>query len=38
MKITRPGRDAKANPIEEVTVAVEADDDFGLQTSNCTIP
>lgn len=31
VKITRPGRDFKATPIEEVTVAVEAKDDFGLK-------
>ena len=31
IKITRPGRDSKASPIEEVTVQVEAKDDFGLQ-------
>ena len=30
VKIDRPGRDAKVNPIEEVTVAVNAEDDFGL--------
>jgi len=30
VKIDRPGRDAKANPIEEVTVTVNAEDDFGL--------
>ncbi len=30
VKIVRPGRDARVNPIEEVTVAVEASDDFGL--------
>jgi hypothetical protein len=30
VKITRPGRDAKVNPIEEVTIAVSAEDDFGL--------
>ncbi|MGD0300251.1 MAG: hypothetical protein ABSE86_24435 [Bryobacteraceae bacterium] len=30
VKITRPGRDAKVNPIEEVTVEVSAEDDFGL--------
>lgn len=30
VKIIRPGRDAKANPIEEVAVAVSAEDDFGL--------
>jgi hypothetical protein len=28
--ITRPGRDARVNPIEEVTVNVEGTDDFGL--------
>ena len=31
VKITRPGRDFRASPIEEVTVAVEAKDDFGLK-------
>src|SRR5215467_1859733 len=31
VKIARPGRDFKATPIEEVTVAVEAKDDFGLK-------
>ena len=31
VRIVRPGRDAKVNPIEEVTVAVEAHDDFGLR-------
>jgi hypothetical protein len=30
VRITRPERDAKVNPIEEVTVAVEGQDDFGL--------
>src|SRR6267154_1080063 len=30
VKISRPGRDAKVNPIEEVTIAVNAEDDFGL--------
>jgi hypothetical protein len=30
VKIDRPGRDAKVNPIEEVTVAVSATADFGL--------
>ncbi len=30
VKITRPGRDAKVNPIEEVTIAVNAEDDFAL--------
>ena len=38
IKITRPGRDFKASPIEEVTVAVEAKDDFGLKESSCTTP
>ncbi|MGH9665309.1 MAG: hypothetical protein ACRD9L_12880, partial [Bryobacteraceae bacterium] len=28
--ITRPGRDAKVNPISEVTLAADAEDDFGL--------
>jgi hypothetical protein len=31
VRITRPGRDFRASPIEEVTVAVEAKDDFGLK-------
>jgi len=31
VRITRPGRDAKVNPIEEVTVTVNAHDDFGLR-------
>src|SRR3954451_12551354 len=31
VKITRPGRDFKASPIEEVTVAIDAKDDFGLK-------
>ncbi len=31
VKITHPGSDAKVSPIEEVTVAVEANDDFALQ-------
>jgi len=30
VKITRPGRDVKVNPIEEVTMTVTAADDFGL--------
>ena len=30
VRITRPGRDARVNPIEEVTVAVDGQDDFGL--------
>ncbi|MFB3778111.1 MAG: hypothetical protein ACE141_10885 [Bryobacteraceae bacterium] len=31
VSLTRPGRDAKVSPIEEVTVAVEGGDDFGLR-------
>src|SRR5436190_14355331 len=31
VRIRKPGRDAKANPVEEVPVQIEADDDFGLQ-------
>ena len=31
VSISRPGRDFKVNPIEEVTVRVEAQDDFALQ-------
>lgn len=31
VRIARPGRDARVTPIEEVTVAVEAADDFGLR-------
>jgi hypothetical protein len=31
IRIARPGRDARVSPIEEVTVEVEAADDFGLQ-------
>jgi hypothetical protein len=31
VKITRPGRDYRASPIEEVTVGVDAKDDFGLK-------
>ena len=31
VQIARPGRDFKVNPIEEVTVRVEAEDDFALQ-------
>ncbi len=30
VKLTRPGRDYKASPIEEVSVSVDAKDDFGL--------
>ena len=32
IKMTRPGRDYKASPIEEVAVQVEAKDDFGLKS------
>ena len=31
VRIARPGRDFRATPIEEVTVEVEAKDDFGLK-------
>ncbi len=31
VRLARPGRDARVSPIEEVTVEVAADDDFGLQ-------
>ena len=31
VKITSPGRDYKASPIEEVNIAVNAEDDFGLR-------
>ena len=31
IRITRPGRDYKSSPIEEVTVQVTAADDYGLQ-------
>ena len=31
LRIARPGRDYRASPIEEVTVSVKADDDFGLE-------
>lgn len=30
VRITRPGRDARVSPIEEVPIDVEASDDFGL--------
>src|ERR1700685_3550934 len=30
VKIDRPGRDARVNPVEEVTVTVNASDDFAL--------
>jgi hypothetical protein len=32
VKVSRPGRDFRASPIEEVTVAVDAKDDFGLRS------
>jgi len=32
VKVVRPGRDAKATAIEEVTAQFEADDDFGLKS------
>ncbi len=31
VRITRPGRDAKVNPIEEVIIQVQAEDDFALR-------
>ena len=31
VKVERPGRDAKVSPIEEVTIAVKGQDDFGLK-------
>lgn len=31
IKIRRPARDAKVNPLEEVPIEVEASDDFGLR-------
>ena len=31
VRITRPGRDYRSSPIEEVTVAVKADDEFGVE-------
>jgi hypothetical protein len=31
VRISRPGRDAKVNPIEEVTITVQAEDDFALR-------
>ena len=30
VRITRPGRDYRSSPIEEVTVSVKAEDDYGL--------
>ncbi len=34
IKISKPGRDYKASPIEEVAIQVNAEDDFGLQEVN----
>jgi hypothetical protein len=31
VRVSRPGRDAKVNPIEEVTITVQAEDDFALR-------
>ena len=31
VRVSRPGRDAKVNPIEEVTIQVQAEDDFALR-------
>src|SRR5579863_983524 len=31
LRVLRPGRDAKVNPIEEVTIMVQAQDDFGVR-------
>jgi len=36
VRLTRPGRDAKVSPIEEVVVEAEATDDFGLQSLEIT--
>jgi hypothetical protein len=36
VKLTRPGRDAKVSPIEEVVVEAEAADDYGLQALEIT--
>ena len=33
IKIVRPGRDWRASPIEEVTIAVDATDDFGIESA-----
>ncbi|MEX2353960.1 MAG: hypothetical protein WD709_07200, partial [Gammaproteobacteria bacterium] len=32
IRFARPGRDWNASPIEEVTVAIEAEDDYGLES------
>ncbi len=34
VRIVRPGRDPRVSPIEEVPVAVEASDDFGVKSLN----
>ncbi len=31
VRITRPGRDARVNPIEEITIGAAGEDDFGLR-------
>lgn len=31
VRVVRPGRDTKVNPVEEVPVAIEASDDFGVR-------
>ncbi|MBM3793846.1 MAG: hypothetical protein FJW31_07210 [Acidobacteria bacterium] len=31
LKLSRPGKDYKASPIEEVSIQVDADDDYGLR-------
>ncbi|MCS7042220.1 MAG: hypothetical protein NZR01_05460 [Bryobacteraceae bacterium] len=36
VRLTRPGRDARVSPIEEVVVEAEAADDFGLRTLEIT--
>lgn len=36
VRLTRPGRDAKVSPIEEVVVEAEATDDFGLHSLEIT--
>ncbi|HEY5666702.1 MAG TPA: O-antigen ligase family protein, partial [Gammaproteobacteria bacterium] len=33
LSIVRPGRDWRASPIEEVTIAVEGNDDFGFESA-----
>jgi hypothetical protein len=31
LRVSRPGRDARVSPIEELTIAVNAEDDYGLE-------